>query len=145
MMIMQCISSFFLVHCPMCKISFKIRNIKIFRWLQHTTACFNAMVKRSTIFLLLKIQYLQIRIVSHIFHPSAISIVLHSSGNSEIRDLFFQFQGYSVRNIENDNVGSSGPIYMTLSFAGVALMAAMVVGIVVMKKRSGRHPHHQVC
>ena len=70
---------------------------------------------------------------------------LHSSGNSKIRDLFFQFQGYSVRNIENDNVGSSGPIYMTLSFAGVALMAAMVVGIVVMKKRSGRHPHHQVC
>ena len=54
------------------------------------------------------------------------------------------FQGYSVRSIENNNGGNSGPIYMTLSFAGVALMAAMVVGIVVMKKRSGRHPHHQV-
>lgn len=59
--------------------------------------------------------------------------------------LHFLFQGYSVRSIENNNSGSSGPIYMTLSFAGVALMAAMVVGIVVMKKRSGRHPHHQVC
>merc|ERR1719507_1727038 len=64
--------------------------------------------------------------------------------HSQSHEFSHDHAGYSVRNIENDNVGSSGPIYMTLSFAGVALMAAMVVGIVVMKKRSGRHPHHQL-
>ena len=38
----------------------------------------------------------------------------------------------------------SSSVYMTLAFAGVALMAAMIVGVVVIRRRNGRHPHHQV-
>ena len=41
-------------------------------------------------------------------------------------------------------MGDNNSIYMTLAFAGVAMMAAMVVGIVVIRRRNGRHPHHQV-
>ena len=51
------------------------------------------------------------------------------------------FQGYSVRRVE---LKESSSVYMTLAFAGVALMAAMVVGVVVIRRRNGRHPHHQV-
>ena len=51
-------------------------------------------------------------------------------------------QGYSVRRVERKEGGSS--VYMTLAFAGLALMAAVVAGVVVIKKRGGRHPHHQV-
>ena len=61
-----------------------------------------------------------------------------------ITPMFLYLQSYSVRNVDAGEKGNSGPIYMTLSFAGVALMTAMIVGIIVMKKRSGRHPHHQV-
>ena len=50
-------------------------------------------------------------------------------------------QGYSVRRVE---MKDSNSVYMTLAFAGVALMAAMVAGVVVLRKRSNRHPHHQV-
>ena len=35
-------------------------------------------------------------------------------------------------------------VYVTLAFAGVALMVAMLIGVVVLKKRSSRYPHHQV-
>jgi amyloid beta A4 protein len=35
-------------------------------------------------------------------------------------------------------------VYVTLGFAGVALMVAMIIGMVVLKKRNGRHPHHQL-
>ncbi len=42
-------------------------------------------------------------------------------------------------------MGSGGSsVYMTLAFAGVAMMAAAVVGIAVLRKRSNRQPHHQV-
>ena len=51
------------------------------------------------------------------------------------------FQGYSVRRVE---LKESSSVYMTLAFAGVALMAAMIVGVVVIRRRNGRHPHHQV-
>ena len=34
-------------------------------------------------------------------------------------------------------------VYFTLAFAGVALMAAMVVGIVVLRRRAVRHPSTQ--
>ena len=40
--------------------------------------------------------------------------------------------------------GNNATMYMTLSFAGVALMVAMIVGMVIVKKKNGRHPHHQV-
>ena len=47
-----------------------------------------------------------------------------------------------MRRVEMGSSGNS--VYMTLAFAGVALMAAAVVGIAVLRKRSGRQPHHQV-
>lgn len=52
------------------------------------------------------------------------------------------FQGFSVRRVEMNKESSS--VYVTLGFAGIALVAAMVVGVVVLKRRNGRHPHHQV-
>ena len=51
-------------------------------------------------------------------------------------------QGFSVRQVELKKESSS--VYVTLGFAGIALVAAMVVGVVVLKRRNGRHPHHQV-
>ena len=38
----------------------------------------------------------------------------------------------------------SSSVYVTLGFAGIALVAAMVVGVAVLKRRNGRHPLHQV-
>jgi len=48
---------------------------------------------------------------------------------------------YSVRRVE---MGESRSVYVTLAFAGVALMVAMVIGVVVLKKRSARFPSHQL-
>lgn len=47
---------------------------------------------------------------------------------------------YSVRRVE---MGENHSMYVTFAFAGVALMVAMLVGVVVVKKRSARFPHHQ--
>ena len=47
-----------------------------------------------------------------------------------------------MRRLEVNKESSS--IYVTLGFAGLALVAAMLVGIIVLKRRSGRHPHLQV-
>lgn len=38
----------------------------------------------------------------------------------------------------------SRSVYFTLAFAGIALMAAAVVGVAIFKKRSARSPHSQV-
>ena len=57
-------------------------------------------------------------------------------------DLIICLQGFSVRQVELKKESSS--VYVTLGFAGIALVAAMVVGVVVLKRRNGRHPHHQV-
>ena len=38
----------------------------------------------------------------------------------------------------------SSSIYVTLGFAGLALVAAMLVGVIVLKRRQGKHPHLQV-
>merc|ERR1712240_429429 len=48
---------------------------------------------------------------------------------------------YSVRRVE---MGESRSVYVTLAFAGVALMVAMLIGVVVLRKRSSRFPSHQV-
>ena len=61
------------------------------------------------------------------------------------RDFHATLQGYSVRKIVGGKDGGNNTtMYMTLSFAGVALMVAMVAGMVIVRKRNGRHPHHQV-
>lgn len=51
-------------------------------------------------------------------------------------------QGYSVRHEMGHRENRS--VYFTLAFAGVALLAAMVVGIVLLKRRHARSPHQQV-
>jgi len=48
---------------------------------------------------------------------------------------------YSVRRVE---MGESRSVYVTLAFAGVALMVAMLIGVVVLRKRSSRFPSHQL-
>ena len=35
-------------------------------------------------------------------------------------------------------------MYFTVAFAGVALMVALLIGVVVMRRRNTRYPHHQV-
>jgi len=35
-------------------------------------------------------------------------------------------------------------IYVTVAFAGVALMVALLIGVVVMRRRNTRFPHHQL-
>jgi hypothetical protein len=51
------------------------------------------------------------------------------------------YSGKYKKSLFNLNISS---VYMTMAFAGVALMAAMVVGVVIIRRRNGRHPHHQV-
>ena len=35
-------------------------------------------------------------------------------------------------------------MYVTVAFAGVALMVALLIGVVVIRRRNTRYPHHQV-
>lgn len=51
------------------------------------------------------------------------------------------FQTYSVRRVE---MNESKNMYVTVAFAGVALMVALLIGVVVMRRRNTRYPHHQV-
>ena len=56
-----------------------------------------------------------------------------------VRENFFQT--YSVRRVE---MNESKNMYVTVAFAGVALMVALLIGVVVMRRRNTRYPHHQV-
>ena len=56
-----------------------------------------------------------------------------------MRDKYFQT--YSVRRVE---MNESKNMYVTVAFAGVALMVALLIGVVVMRRRNTRYPHHQV-
>lgn len=47
---------------------------------------------------------------------------------------------YSVRRVE---MSEKRNVYVTMAFAGVALMVAMLIGVVVMRRRSARYPQHQ--
>jgi amyloid beta A4 protein len=38
----------------------------------------------------------------------------------------------------------SKSIYFTLAFAGIALMAAVIVGVAVLRRRNARSPQNQV-
>lgn len=54
------------------------------------------------------------------------------------------FQNYAVRREFYGPVGHNGRnVYLTLAFAGIALMAAVFVGVIVAKFRASRHPHAQ--
>lgn len=41
-------------------------------------------------------------------------------------------------------MGEKRNVYVTVAFAGVALMVAMLIGVVVVRRRSSRYPQHQV-
>merc|ERR1719336_1765145 len=47
---------------------------------------------------------------------------------------------YSVRRVE---MKENKNMYVTVSFAGVALMVALLIGVVVIRRRNTRYPHHQ--
>jgi len=61
--------------------------------------------------------------------------------HAQAHDLSHSQATYSVRRVDMDENHS---VYVTFAFAGVALMVAMLVGVVVLKKRSARFPHHQL-
>lgn len=53
-------------------------------------------------------------------------------------------QGYAVRReIYGPSAHDGRNVYFTLAFAGIALMAAVFVGVAVAKYRAARHPHAQ--
>ncbi|XP_043591750.1 amyloid-beta-like protein isoform X6 [Bombus pyrosoma] len=77
--------------------------------------------------------------------PSAVA-AMHSEGlvraaHSMTHDISHSEPGYSVRREMYHRESRS--VYFTLAFAGIALMAAAVVGIAVFKRRSARSPHSQ--
>merc|ERR1719244_773541 len=61
--------------------------------------------------------------------------------HAQTHDISHSQATYSVRRVE---MPENRNVYVTLAFAGVALMVAMLVGVVVLKKRSARYPHHQL-
>ncbi|XP_012135482.1 amyloid-beta-like protein isoform X3 [Megachile rotundata] len=77
--------------------------------------------------------------------PSAVA-AMHSEGliraaHSMTHDISHSEPGYSVRREAYHRESRS--VYFTLAFAGIALMAAAVVGVAVFKRRSARSPHSQ--
>jgi amyloid beta A4 protein len=72
-----------------------------------------------------------------VHHEQVEPIVAHAQSH----EISHNQAGFSVRRVEMNKESSS--VYMTLGFAGIALVAAMMVGVVVLKRRNGRHPHHQ--
>ncbi|XP_071857736.1 amyloid-beta-like protein isoform X4 [Bombus fervidus] len=77
--------------------------------------------------------------------PSAVA-AMHSEGlvraaHSMTHDISHSEPGYSVRREMYHRESRS--VYFTLAFAGIALMAAAVVGIAIFKRRNARSPHSQ--
>lgn len=62
--------------------------------------------------------------------------------SNKIYLFFISFQGYMVRREVYNRESRS--VYFTMAFAGIAFMAAAVVGLAVFKRRSARSPHSQV-
>lgn len=53
-------------------------------------------------------------------------------------------QSFAVRREMFGPSGHNGrSVYFTLAFAGIALMAAVLIGVAVAKYRAARHPHAQ--
>lgn len=50
---------------------------------------------------------------------------------------------FSVRKESMERLRWNGSVYITLAFAGVALLTAMIVGIVLLRRHSHRSPHGQ--
>lgn len=69
--------------------------------------------------------------------------VTPQAAHAQHHTLVHEQPGYSVRREALPGNSDSRGVYFTLAFAGVALMAAMVVGIVVLRRRAVRHPSSQ--
>lgn len=68
-------------------------------------------------------------------------IIIYSTDISNFTFKYF-FQSYSVRReVYGHKDGKS--VYFTLAFAGMTLMAAIVVAVAVTKRRAARSPHSQ--
>ncbi|XP_023234248.1 amyloid-beta-like protein [Centruroides sculpturatus] len=50
---------------------------------------------------------------------------------------------YSVRKESVEKFRWNGSIYITLAFAGIALLTAMIVGIILLRRHAQRSPHGQ--
>ncbi|KAL0280612.1 UNVERIFIED_CONTAM: hypothetical protein PYX00_001847 [Menopon gallinae] len=61
--------------------------------------------------------------------------------HAQSHDLSHSEPSYSVRREVYHRENRS--VYFTLSFAGIALMAALVVGVAVLRRRHARHPRNQ--
>ncbi|XP_014234357.1 amyloid-beta-like protein [Trichogramma pretiosum] len=77
---------------------------------------------------------------------AALTALKHSEGlirasHSMTHDVSHSEPSYSVRREVYHRESRS--IYFTLAFAGIALMAATIVGVAVFKRRSARSPHSQ--
>merc|ERR1719414_89583 len=71
-----------------------------------------------------------------VHHEQIQPIVAHAQSH----EISHEHAGFSVRRLDPQE---SSSVYVTLGFAGIALVAAMLIGVAVIKKRNGRHPHHQ--
>ncbi|XP_043474352.1 amyloid-beta-like protein isoform X3 [Leptopilina heterotoma] len=63
------------------------------------------------------------------------------ASHSMLHDISHSESSYSVRREIFHNESRS--LYFTLAFAGIALTAAVIVGVAVFKRRSARNPHRQ--
>jgi len=72
-----------------------------------------------------------------VHHEQIQPIVAHAQSH----EISHEHAGFSVRRLDPKE---SSSVYVTLGFAGIALVAAMLIGVAVIKKRNGRHPHHQL-
>merc|ERR1712001_792266 len=72
-----------------------------------------------------------------VHHEKLDPIVAHAQAH----DLSHESAPFVSRRLDNHKESSS--IYVTLGFAGLALVAAMLVGVIVLKRRQGKHPHLQ--
>ncbi|XP_015587566.1 amyloid-beta-like protein [Cephus cinctus] len=78
--------------------------------------------------------------------PAVAVAAMHNEGviraaYSMTHDVSHSEPGYSVRREVYHRESRS--VYFTLAFAGIALMAAAIVGVAVFKRRSARSPHSQ--
>ncbi|KAK2707349.1 hypothetical protein QYM36_015137 [Artemia franciscana] len=76
-------------------------------------------------------------------HPAYVPHIQERAhiAHAQLHDLGHSEPGYSIRREIYRRENRS--VYVTLAFGGIALLAAAVVGIAVMRRRAARHPHHQ--
>ncbi|EEB14210.1 conserved hypothetical protein [Pediculus humanus corporis] len=72
---------------------------------------------------------------------SAVHHNMPKVAHAQSHDISHSEPSYSLRREIYHHESRS--IYFTLAFAGIALMAAVIVGVAVFRRKSARHPHNQ--